>query len=93
MSDRADALRQVINGIAAMLQDQYTITDREMCNKILKTCVTVQEFDDAWPKGFNNSITQAQKALRYLANNPRPNGGEESYNAAHLLQIADELGK
>lgn len=42
-------------------------------------------------KFINGCETSAIEALRYLANNPRPKGGQEHYNAEHLLQIADEL--
>ena len=90
---RANTLRSAINCISSMLQDQYLCTDREMCDKVLAICEEVRNKDDALPSGYNNSVRQAQEALRYLANNPRPNGGEERYNAAHLLQIADELAK
>lgn len=41
--------------------------------------------------GFNGCMRQAAKALRYLANNERPIGGQESFNLEHLLQIAEEL--
>lgn len=41
-----------------------------------------------WPNGCD---TTAPKALRYLASNPRPAGGESHYNSEHLLQIAGEL--
>ena len=40
---------------------------------------------------FNGSIRQAQRALRFLAENDRPIGGEEFANAASLEQIADDL--
>lgn len=41
-----------------------------------------------WPNGCNRT---APAALRYLAKHDRPIGGEQYYNAAHLMQIADEL--
>jgi hypothetical protein len=41
-----------------------------------------------WPNGCDRT---APKALRYLASNTRPSGGESHYNSEHLLQIADEL--
>jgi hypothetical protein len=41
--------------------------------------------------GFNGCINTAIKALRYLADNERPIGGQENYNSEHLLQTADEL--
>lgn len=40
---------------------------------------------------FNNCDQTAIEALRYLAEHPKPIGGEQPYNSAHLLQIADEL--
>lgn len=41
-----------------------------------------------WPNGCDRT---APAALRYLADNTRPAGGEQHYNTEHLLQIADEL--
>lgn len=41
-----------------------------------------------WPNGCDSTIP---KALRYLARNPRPSGGEDWYNGMHLLQLADEM--
>lgn len=41
--------------------------------------------------GYNGCLLQAQKALRYLSRNPRPDGGESNYNFAHLLQIAEDI--
>lgn len=41
-----------------------------------------------WINGCN---TSAPEALRYLANNPRPDGGNDRFNAEHLYQIAREL--
>ncbi|MEL0413651.1 DUF551 domain-containing protein [Klebsiella oxytoca] len=42
----------------------------------------------AWLNGCNKSVPAA---LRYLAENPRPIGGESSFNAAHLYQLAREI--
>lgn len=41
-----------------------------------------------WPNGCD---ARAPEALRFLANNDRPSGGEQFPNAACLLQLADEL--
>lgn len=41
-----------------------------------------------WWNGCDKSVPDA---LRFLANNERPSGGEQSYNAAHLFQLADEI--
>lgn len=42
----------------------------------------------AWINGCNKSVPSA---LRYLAENPRPIGGESSFNTAHLYQLAREI--
>lgn len=42
----------------------------------------------AWNNGCNKSVPSA---LRYLAENPRPIGGESSFNTAHLYQLAREI--
>ena len=42
----------------------------------------------AWINGCNKSVPTA---LRYLAENPRPIGGESSFNTAHLYQLAREI--
>ena len=42
-------------------------------------------------KFINGCDRTAIRALRFLAGNPRPCGGQEEFNAEHLLQIADEL--
>ena len=41
-----------------------------------------------WINGCNKSVPTA---LRYLAENPRPIGGESSFNTAHLYQLAREI--
>jgi hypothetical protein len=43
--------------------------------------------------GDNECLDSAVRALRYLANNSRPPGGQSLYNTEHLLQIADEVEK
>lgn len=46
---------------------------------------------DWMAEGFNYVLSTAEKALKFLASNPRPTGGEQEYNAEHLLQISREL--
>lgn len=41
-----------------------------------------------WFNGCNNSVP---RALRHLASNDRPIGGESLFNSEHLLQLADEI--
>lgn len=50
------------------------------------------KWSDGWLKnGYNYCLESASKALRFLADHPRPSGGEQTYNAMHLLQMAEEL--
>ena len=41
--------------------------------------------------GPNGVFFEADRALRFLAENKRPDGGNERYNTEHLYMIADEL--
>jgi hypothetical protein len=41
-----------------------------------------------WPNNCNKSVPEA---LRFLANNERPVGGEQRFNSSHLLQLANEI--
>jgi hypothetical protein len=41
-----------------------------------------------WSNGCDTSVPAA---LRFLAKHPRPNGGEQTYNAEHLNQLASEI--
>jgi len=41
-----------------------------------------------WPNGCDKTIP---RALRYLASNPRPSGGEQPFNGEHLHQLAGEM--
>lgn len=43
--------------------------------------------------GVNGCMRTAASALLFLADHPRPIGGEHHYNSEHLMQIADELRK
>ena len=43
--------------------------------------------------GINGCFNMAAYALRYLSKNLRPSGGQDKFNAEHLLQIADEIEK
>lgn len=47
--------------------------------------------DQVWTHGYNSCLHVAISALNYLSSHPRPAGGQEAYNAEHLLQIADDI--
>ena len=42
-------------------------------------------------KWWNGCDKTVPAALRYLADNERPSGGEARFNGAHLYQLADEI--
>lgn len=42
-------------------------------------------------KWWNGCDRTVPAALRYLANNPRPQGGQSDFNAEHLYQLAAEI--
>lgn len=42
---------------------------------------------------YNGTLEVARKALKYLAENPRPNGGQQAFNSEHLHQLANELSE
>jgi hypothetical protein len=41
-----------------------------------------------WSNGCDRTVP---RALRFLAKHPRPSGGEQTFNAIHLYQLADEI--
>jgi hypothetical protein len=43
---------------------------------------------DAFKNGCQETVP---RALRYLAENERPIGGEQPFNSMHLYQLADEI--
>jgi N-glycosidase YbiA len=42
-------------------------------------------------EGYNGCLRVAAEALKYLASNTRPSGGQQHFNAEHLYQLASEL--
>lgn len=46
---------------------------------------------DTLDSGYNQCIDVAINALTYLSSSERPSGGQYTYNAEHLLQLASEL--
>jgi hypothetical protein len=41
--------------------------------------------------GYNGCIRMAAEACRFLAEHPRPDGGQSRFNSEHLHQIASEI--
>ncbi|MFO3675742.1 hypothetical protein ACKWMZ_26655 [Pseudomonas protegens] len=63
----------------------------DICNILAALLVPATQHQGepvAWWNSCNESVPAA---LRYLANHPRPSGGEQRYNAEHLYQLAGEI--
>lgn len=55
------------------------------------TDVKTDAQEPVWTHGYNSCLHVAISALNYLSSHERPAGGQQAYNAEHLLQIADEI--
>lgn len=73
------------------------LADHARLQKIVNAKVCYSD-NDASSKGGSDAVVWVNHcnrtvpdALRYLANHPRPSGGEARFNAAHLFQLADEI--
>ncbi|HBM2949031.1 TPA: hypothetical protein LVK80_005664, partial [Klebsiella michiganensis] len=60
----------------------------QLTERVLACLPEVDSKPVAWSNGCNKSVPAA---LRYLAEKPRPRGGESSFNTAHLYQLAREI--
>lgn len=83
--DSRELLQKISNGEAAAGIDFGNAIVRELAAFRL---TAMDSEPVAWSNGCNKSIPAA---LRYLAENPRPIGGESSFNTAHLYQLAREI--
>lgn len=55
---------------------------------------TLPDWPECWlAEGWNCCMPTAAQALRYLAENKRPSGGQDRFNAEHLYDIAIALEK
>ena len=52
------------------------------------TALGVMKKRALWRNGCDQTVPEA---LRFLAKHDRPSGGEQRFNAAHLLQLAEEI--
>jgi hypothetical protein len=66
---------------------------QNLCKEIWKLKYSNQEFlkKKVINVFANGCLESSIKALRFLANNDRPPGGEDNYNSMHLEQLADDL--
>lgn len=83
-------------GIQKILNDDWLLMDD--CEG-LENCTVIKELArmalaamDSEPVAWGNGCDKTvPAALRYLAENERPFGGESRFNAAHLYQLAREI--
>lgn len=82
MKDKLQTREQMLAGMTTSEQQAVPVAQE----------VPGEGWSDDWKAfGFNGAIRQAQEALRFLANNDRPSGGEQFPNSACCYMIADEL--
>lgn len=73
------------------LKAGYTLglADVEILKRVARMALSAMDSEPvAWENGCDKAVPAA---LRYLAENPRPIGGESSFNTAHLYQLAREI--
>lgn len=88
---RALAVKKVESLKFAITQSAFTNIRRGLEEELQLAEFALAAMDSepvAWINGCNKSVPAA---LRYLAENPRPIGGESSFNTAHLYQLAREI--
>lgn len=69
----------------------YTLelADIEILKRVARIALAAMDSEPlAWGNGCDKTVPAA---LRYLAENERPIGGESSFNTAHLYQLAREI--
>ena len=66
--------------------------DNDQNTNAMTAFPNLPKWSSCWRRtGFNGSLEVAAEALRHLAENERPIGGQSMYNAEHLHQVANEL--
>lgn len=73
------------------LKAGYTLglADVEILKRVARMALAAMDSEPmAWGNGCDKTVPAA---LRYLAENERPFGGESRFNAAHLYQLAREI--
>lgn len=78
----------LIKALSSISLDGEASIDQSSGVPPVESALEVPRLRQPWPNGCD---TSAPEALRFLARNPRPVGGQDAYNSEHLLQIAEEL--
>lgn len=87
-----ERIQRIIRAIDSEAYDEEEIREWLSSDEIMELSRMALAAMDSepvvWLNGCNKSVPAA---LRYLAENPRPIGGESSFNTAHLYQLAREI--
>lgn len=87
-----ERLTQIIRAIECEAFDEEEILKSVSSDELLSlACYRLAAHEQEqveWRNGCNQTVPAA---LRYLAEHPRPIGGESRYNTAHLYQLAREI--
>jgi hypothetical protein len=70
---------------------QIDFQQSEMLQASIAAALRARPAQEPLPHGYNSCLHTAIQALNFLSSRPRPIGGQDAYNAEHLLQIADEI--
>ncbi|WP_256663071.1 hypothetical protein [Klebsiella grimontii] len=84
-----EVIQKILNDDWLLMDDCEGLENCTVIKELARIALTALDNEPvAWSNGCNKSVPAA---LRYLAENPRPIGGESSFNTAHLYQMAREI--
>ncbi|HIC8403064.1 TPA: hypothetical protein ACW7PQ_005907 [Klebsiella michiganensis] len=84
-----EVIQKILNDDWLLMDDCEGLENCTVIKELARMALAAMDSEPvAWINGCNKSVPAA---LRYLAENPRPIGGESSFNTAHLYQLAREI--
>lgn len=84
-----EVIQKILNDDWLLMDDCEGLENCTVIKELARMALAAMDSEPvAWSNGCNKSVPAA---LRYLAEKPRPIGGESSFNTAHLYQLAREI--
>ncbi|WP_228305130.1 DUF551 domain-containing protein [Klebsiella michiganensis] len=84
-----EVIQKILNDDWLLMDDCEGLENCTVIKELARMALSAMDSEPvAWSNGCNKSVPAA---LRYLAEKPRPIGGESSFNTAHLYQLAREI--
>ncbi|MDU3730824.1 MAG: hypothetical protein E7G19_03945 [Klebsiella michiganensis] len=84
-----EVIQKILNDDWLLMDDCEGLENCTVIKELARIALAAMDSEPvAWSNGCNKSVPAA---LRYLAEKPRPRGGESSFNTAHLYQLAREI--